>query len=153
MITIQNNTAKPITQVIVRNIASEDLTYDQKHYKGNKNKTTTTKQITANQQKLGYEFKGDESNILVDLPTSLTPGASTQINVEVQTDVPWRKDRFGYQAIAGGKIYNLSFCFPYLSDYRNGKWNYHPYNDEGETVILQLAIIKLRSTHQNLTKS
>ena len=39
MITIQNNTAKPITQVMVRNIASEVLTYDQKHYKGNKNKT------------------------------------------------------------------------------------------------------------------
>lgn len=87
-ITIQNNTAKPITQVMARNIASEVLTYDQKHYKGNKNKTTTIKQITANQQKLAYEFKGDESNILVDLPTSLTPGASTQINVEVQTDVP-----------------------------------------------------------------
>lgn len=42
-ITIQNNTAKPITQVMVRNIAGEVLTYDQKHYKNNKNKTTTIK--------------------------------------------------------------------------------------------------------------
>ena len=106
------------------------LKYDHKHFEATRNATTSVKSISSDGQKLSYTTGKDKSNLFVN--KSLNTGESTDLTVNVVTGVPKRQDRFGYQNINGGKVYNLSFCFPYLSDYRNGKWNYHPYYDAGE---------------------
>ena len=127
---VVNNGNEPVRNLLVRNIASGVLKYDHKHFEATRNATTSVKSISSDGQKLSYTTGKDKSNLFVN--KSLNTGESTDLTVNVVTGVPKRQDRFGYQNINGGKVYNLSFCFPYLSDYRNGKWNYHPYYDAGE---------------------
>ncbi len=127
---VVNNGTEPVKNLLVRNIASGVLKYDHKHFKIAKNVSTTVKSISSNGENLSYTSGKDKSNLFVN--KTLGAGESTDLTVNVVTSVPKRQDRFGYQPINGGKVYNLSFCFPYLSDYRNGKWNYHPYYDAGE---------------------
>lgn len=127
---VVNNGSEPVKNLLVRNIASGVLKYNHKHFKSTRNATTSVKSISSNGENLSYTTGKDKSNLFVD--KSLGAGQSTDLTVDVVTDVPKRQDRFGYQMINGGKVYNLSFCFPYLSDYRNGKWNYHPYYNAGE---------------------
>ncbi|WP_258381087.1 hypothetical protein [Lactobacillus helveticus] len=137
------------------------LNYDHKHFKNTKNATTKVKNITANGEKLSYSTGKDRSNLFVN--KKLDVGQSTNITVNVVTGIPKRKDRFGYQNINHGKVYNLSFCFPYLSDFRNGKWNYHPYYDSGEnrnTAVSNFHVsffapksYKVAASGQNKTKN
>lgn len=127
---VVNNGNEPVRNLLVRNIASGVLKYDHKHFEATRNATTSVKNISSDGQKLSYTTGKDKSNLFVN--KSLNTGESTDLTVNVVTGVPKRQDRFGYQNINGGKVYTLSFCFPYLSDYRNGKWNYHPYYDAGE---------------------
>ncbi len=133
VITVKNNSQQDFKQLLIRNIAYAVLKYDQRHYsKGNHHDKTQINSIIADNKNLNYKAGKDQSNLYVDLNQDLKPGQSTKVYVDTTTSVPYRRDRFGYQKVMGGKIFNLSFCFPYLSDYRNGKWNYHPYSDEGE---------------------
>lgn len=127
---VVNNGNEPVKNLLVRNIANGVLKYDHQHFKIAKNAKTTVKSISSAGENLSYTTGKDKSNLFVD--KSLNAGESTDLTVNVVTSVPKRQDRFDYQNINGGKVYNLSFCFPYLSDYRNGKWNYHPYYDGGE---------------------
>ncbi|GAA3639629.1 M1 family metallopeptidase [Lactobacillus hamsteri] len=132
-ITVKNNGQNSVKEVVVRNIAYGVLKYNRKHFKKhNKNVKTTVYSVSEEGKNLSYNYGEDHSNLYVTLPSDLKAGQSQAITLKLTTDVPYRKDRFGYQNIRGGKVYNLSFCFPYLSDYRNGQWNYHPYSDEGE---------------------
>ncbi|RVU71046.1 MULTISPECIES: M1 family metallopeptidase [Lactobacillus] len=132
-INLQNNSDQTFKQVLVRNIAAGVLKYDQKHFaKHNRQVKTRIKQITTGKQKLTYKLGKDHSDLYVNLNKELDPGQSQKLMVKVTTSVPYRSDRFGYQKVNGGKLYNLSFCFPYLSDYRHGQWVAHPYSDEGE---------------------
>lgn len=132
-IDVQNNSSTDLKQLLIRNIAYGVLRYDAKHWpEDNFNKHTLINSIQADNQNLTYTFGRDQSNIYVNLNTPLKPGEKEAVTVNATTDIPNRKDRFGFHDVMGGKIYNLSFCFPYLSDYRNGKWNYHRYSDEGE---------------------
>lgn len=131
--TVQNNSQQTIKQLLIRNMAASVLRYDRLHYpKFNQGRQTLINQISENGQVLTYQTGRDKSNLEVNLPEGLASGKRTQITINLTTDIPDRNDRFGYQKVMGGKIYNLSFCFPYLSDYRNGRWNYHPYSDQGE---------------------
>ncbi|KRL83034.1 aminopeptidase [Lactobacillus ultunensis DSM 16047] len=127
---IVNNGNESVKNLLVRNIAYGVLKYDHQHFKATRNAKTTVKNISSNGEKLTYTTGKDKSNLFVN--KSLNAGQSTDLTVNVVTDVPQRNDRFGYQKVNNGKLYNLSFCFPYLSDYRNSKWNYHPYYDPGE---------------------
>lgn len=132
-ITVQNNSKQALSQLLIRNMAYGVLRYDRLHYaKFNRDRQTIVNRISQNDQILTYQAGRDKSNLYVNLPEGLAPGKSTQITISVTTDIPDRNDRFGFQKVRGGKIFNLSFCFPYLSDYRNDHWNYHPYSDEGE---------------------
>lgn len=127
---IVNNGNEPVKNLLVRNIAHGVLSYNHKHFKATKNAKTIVKSINSDGKKLSYTTGKDKSNLFVN--KSLAAGEATNLTVNVVTDVPRRDDRFGYKNINHGKLYNLSFCFPYLCDYRNGKWNYHPYFDLGE---------------------
>lgn len=132
-INVQNNSSQPVRQLLLRNIAYGVLAYDRVHYpRFNRQRRTIVNGVTENKQYLSYQEGQDKSNLDVDLPAPLMPGKNISLTIAVTTDIPYRRDRFGFQKVRGGKIYNLSFCFPYLSDYRNGHWNYHPYSDEGE---------------------
>lgn len=158
---IVNNSEKSVNNLLVRNIAYGVLNYDHKHFKNTKNATTKVKNITSNGEKLSYSTGKDRSNLFVN--KKLDVGQSTNITVNVVTGIPKRKDRFGYQNINHGKVYNLSFCFPYLSDFRNGKWNYHPYYDSGEnrnTAVSNFHVsffapksYKVAASGQNKTKN
>lgn len=127
---VVNNSNEELKNLLVRNMAHGVLNYDHKHFKATRNATTMVKSITADGKKLSYTTGKDKSNLFVN--KSLAAGKSTNLTVNVVTGVPKRQDRFGYQNINHGKVYNLSFCFPYLSNYQNGKWIYHPYYDQGE---------------------
>lgn len=132
-ITVQNNSQQDFRQVLIRNMAYSVLKFDRRHYpKGNQNDQTTVQQISAGRQNLTYQLGASPASLEVNLPQTLAPGQKIALTVQTLTSVPYRRDRFGYQKVGGGKIFNLSFCFPYLSDYRHGQWNYHPYSDEGE---------------------
>ncbi|MFR4968476.1 MAG: M1 family metallopeptidase [Lactobacillus kalixensis] len=133
-IDVANNSQNTLHQLLVRNIAAGVLKYDNQHRsKKNKNLKTTVTSITdENNKKLNFKEADQQSSIYVNLPQDLKLGEKTKVTINVITDVPYRADRFGYQPVMGGKVYNLSFCFPYLSDYRNNHWLFHPYSDEGE---------------------
>lgn len=158
---ITNNDQKPVKKLLVRNIAHGVLAYDHQHFKSTKNANTTVKSITADGQHLSYHTGKDKSNLFVN--KKLAQGQTTNLTINVVTDVPKRQDRFGYQSINKGKVYNLSFCFPYLSDFRNGKWNYHPYYDQGEnrnTAVSNFHVnffapksYKVAASGQNQTKN
>ncbi len=133
---VVNNTDGEVSRLCIVNTAYGYLKYDRKYYKFDvkKNAKTSIRGISAGGKALSYKPGKDPSDLFVDLGDSrLAPGQSIDVTVKVTTSVPKREDRFGYTRLAGGKtLYNLSFCFPYLSDYRGGKWNYHPYYDDGE---------------------
>ncbi|WP_251717281.1 M1 family metallopeptidase [Lactobacillus agrestimuris] len=133
-IKVTNNSKSNTNEILVRNIAAGVLKYDREHIKHiNRSISTKILKISSNGKTLDYYFGNDESDIFITFPEELKPGESKTVTLTLKTDIPKRKDRFGYQVVNSGKVYNLSFCFPYLSDYRNDKWIYHPYNDEGES--------------------
>ena len=158
---VVNNGNESVKNILVRNMAYGVLKYDHTHFKATKHAITTVKSITSNGQKLSYTAGKDKSNLFVN--QELPPRKSTDLTVNVVTSVPKRQDRFGYQNINKGKVYNLSFCFPYLSDYRNGKWNYHPYYDQGENRNVAISNFhvsfyapksyKVAASGQNQTKN
>ena len=55
------------------------------------------------------------------------PEGSAVVDLEFDTSIPKKKDRFGYAEYDGKEFYQLSFCFPAIAVYENGKWNENPY--------------------------
>ena len=157
---VVNNGKQTVKNLLVRNMAHSVLSYDH-HFKATKNAKTTIKSISTDGKKLSYTTGKDKSNLFVN--KTLAAGESTNLTVNVITDVPKRADRFGYQAINHGKVYNLSFCFPSLSDYRDDKRNYHPYFDQGENRNVAISNFhvnfwapksyKVAASGQNSTKN
>ncbi len=133
---VVNNSEKNVSKLCIVNIADGYLKYDRKNYSADVKKSaqTTVREISSAGHPLSYKKGRDASNLYVSLgDKKLSQGGSVDVTVKVTTSIPKREDRFGYTSLSGGKtLYNLSFCFPYLSDYRNGKWVAHPYYDDGE---------------------
>lgn len=133
---VVNNSSGTISQLCIVNIANGYLKFDRKNYSADVKKSaqTTVQSISLGGQALSYKKGSDASDLYVDLgDKKLSQGDSTDVTIRVKTSVPKREDRFGYTNLTGGKtLYNLSFCFPCLSDYHNGKWIVHPYYDDGE---------------------
>jgi hypothetical protein len=133
---VVNNSSRTISQLCIVNIADGYLKFDRKNYSADVKKSAQTivQNISLGGQALSYKKGSDASDLYVDLgDKKLSQGDSADVTVRVKTSVPKREDRFGYTNLAHGKrLYNLSFCFPYLSDYRHGKWITHPYYDDGE---------------------
>ena len=133
---VVNNSEKTVSKLCIVNIADGYLKYDRKNYSADVKKSaqTTVREISSAGHPLSYKKGRDASDLYVSLgDKKLSRGDSIDVTVKATTSIPKREDRFGYTSLSGGKtLYNLSFCFPYLSDYRNGKWNTHPYYDDGE---------------------
>ncbi|MDD6708432.1 MAG: M1 family metallopeptidase [Eubacterium pyruvativorans] len=134
---VANHSGNPLTELCIVNIADGYLRYDRKYYRADvpKSAKTTVRSITAGETSLRYRKDAKDPGVLtVSLGDRAVPaGGTLDVTVKVTTSVPKREDRFGYTGLGKkGTVYNLSFCFPYLSDYQNGKWVHHPYYDDGE---------------------
>ena len=135
-ITITNVTDKPVSQLYFRNMAHSILEYDKKNgdSKKNRNKKSVIESVKINGKNVGkISYQKDKSVFFVDLKEDLKPNETTNVTIYFHTDIPVRQDRFSVQKFKYGKMYALSFCYPYLAPFRNGKWNTDPYFDDGET--------------------
>lgn len=135
-INIINTTNKPIGRLYFRNMATSILKFDKKNYptKANNNKSSIIKSVSVNGERVdNIKFSKDKSVFGVDLKEELKPNEKIRVLIVAKTDIPERQDRFSVQKNKYGKMYALSFCYPYLAPYRDGKWNTDPYFDDGET--------------------
>ena len=140
----RNDTDRTIREIWIRDMTPAKLKYDMKNYpESNKKLKTKISSITlkGSSKQLKVKYKKSRSAIKVDLGAKgkLKPGETGVIKVKLKTDIPDRADRFGYQKTKKGKLYALSFCFPYLADNQNGKWQLDPYFDDGESRSWDLA--------------
>ncbi len=148
IIKFKNNTDKTVRKIYLRDMTPGILKYDMKNYgESNKDLSTAIKSVTlkGSKKKLNITYKRNKTVLIVDLGKkgSLKPGETGEVKVRMKTDIPNREDRFGYQKTKKGKLYALSFCFPYLADNLNGKWQLDPYFDDGESRSWDLADYKI----------
>ena len=135
-----NKSVGAVDELYIRNMASSVLDYDKTWYEeGNGKKKCKVKEITYNGKSASFDYGNDESIISVKLEEPLELGKTGEINIKMYTDVPDRYDRFGVVTKDIGKIYCLSFCFPYLADNQMGEWILDPYFDDGESRSYDLA--------------
>ncbi|MGN1419910.1 MAG: M1 family metallopeptidase [Eubacterium sp.] len=116
-IKVTNNTSDIIKELHIRNYAA----------------SLTSSEVTdfrINDEILNYsKAEEDNSIITVTLNTDLSPKETTTINMQFNSTIPKKQNRFGYTEFEEYTTYNLSFCFPVLSMYFDGIWYDHPYSD------------------------
>ena len=143
-IRVKNNTGKTVKELCLRDMTPAVLKYDMKNYGyDNKKLKTRVSSVTlkGSKKKLKLRYAKGKTVIWVKLGKKgkLKPGETGAVVVKMKTDIPKRQDRFGWQKTKNGRHYALSFCFPYLADNRNGKWQKDPYFDDGESRSWDLA--------------
>lgn len=101
-----------------------------------KNKNSEIISVENMKNKTKYDFKRDKNTTIlnVNLAKPLKPNKSEKIKVKFKSDIPKSKSRYGYVKNEYGNIYQLSFFYPTLSVFENGKWNTDPYVFNGETA-------------------
>ena len=141
---VKNNTKKTVSTLCLRDMTPAKLKYDGDNY-GTQNKKKRSKVLSVTlagkKKKLKVTYKQGNSVLYVKLGSKgkIKPGKTKSVTIRMWTDIPDRQDRFGYQKTKQGKLYALSFCFPYLADNVNGKWINDPYFDDGESRSYDLA--------------
>jgi len=142
-IKFKNNTNKALNSIVIRDMTPAALRYYKDNYAGgSKSKLSTRIQsirFKGSNKNLKYSLSKSNTAIDVKLGKKLCPGKTARVVVRMKTDIPERQDRFGYQKTKNGKLYALSFCFPYLADNKNGKWIKDPYFDDGESRSYDMA--------------
>ena len=142
-IKFRNNTNKSLNSIVIRDMTPAALKYYQQNYAGEGGAKLKSRinsiRFKGSKKNLKYSSKKGSTAIEVKLGKKIKPGTTSWIEVKMRTDIPDRQDRFGYQKTKDGKIYALSFCFPYLADNNNGKWITDPYFDDGESRSYDLA--------------
>lgn len=144
IIKVKNNTRSTVSELVLRDMTPAILKYDKANYSTkNKNKTTkiTSVTIKGKKRKLDLTYQKGKGVIRVKLGKAgkIAPGKTRSIVVKMKTDIPVREDRFGVVKNKKGKLYTLSFCFPYLADNVRGNWQLDPYFDDGESRSWDLA--------------
>lgn len=139
---LKNDTDSPLTEICLRDMTPALLKYAAEHHadEGNEGKGSEllfVRQRGAAEPRVSRELDG--TLLRVALASAVPAGATAEIEIGLQTDIPNRQDRFGVQVREQGKIYSLSFCFPYLADNENGVWNTDPFFDDGESRSTDLA--------------
>ena len=153
-ITFRNRTNKPVKTVRLRDMTVPALKYAAEFYKyeGNKGKKSKILSIResggtrgkAKTKNAKYKTGHGGSVIRVTLGKPLKPGSKTSLTVRMWTDIPNRQDRFALIETKKGKLYMLSFCFPYLADNLSGRWCKDPFFDDGESRSFDRAKYKVR---------
>ena len=143
-IEVKNNTEKEISELCIRDMTPAILKYNKENYSPeNDSKSTKIDSITLNEkdEELDIITAKDDSAIYIKLSENevLKPSETTYITIKMKTDIPDRADRFGVVEKKAGKLYTLSFCFPYLADNIDGEWITDPYFDDGESRSYDLA--------------
>ena len=142
-IKVKNNTDKPLKELVLRDMTPAILKYDKSIDTDNKGKKTkvTSVRLKGSKKKLSVKYSKGKTVLRVKLGKkgTIAPGKTGSVVIKMKTDIPVRQDRFGVQKTKDGKIYALSFCFPYLADNVNGKWQLDPYFDDGESRSWDLA--------------
>ena len=140
---IKNKTNRKVRTLYLRNMSAGALQYAKEYYaeEGNGNKKSRISRVSCENKTLAYTTKKGGSTLKVRLgkKQTLKPGQCRTIVVRMYTDIPNRQDRFAVQKTSKGKVYALSFCFPYLADNQNGKWILDPFFDDGESRSYDLA--------------
>ena len=143
-IKVKNNTAKTVSTLCLRDMTPAIHKYNKK-YMSNENKNKSSKigyvRLKGKKKNLKIKYGKDKTVLYVKLGKKgrIKPGESASVVVSMETDVPNRQDRFGVMKSKSGKIYCLSFCFPYLADNVNGKWITDPFFDDGENRSYDIA--------------
>ena len=148
--TFKNRTNKAVRTIVIRDMNPEILAYARKNYagEGNKGKRCRLESVAYKGKKLRVKKNktGSVIKVIFGKRAALGRGDKRTVKIRLYTDIPNRQDRFAVQKIKKGKQYALSFCFPYLADNRNGKWNKDPFYDDGESRSEDLADYKVRFT-------
>lgn len=133
-IEIVNNTNKDINEIYLREMTSSIHEYNKENYdEGNEHKSSLVESVLYNGSDSNFKYDDDKSIIIVPLENKLKVGEKASINIKMYTDIPDRQDRFGLIKKDLGKLYTLSFFYPYLADNINGEWILDPYFDDGES--------------------
>ena len=78
-------------------------------------------------QELPLEYLMDNTVIKIDFSgDAIEPGESAKILVDAWTDIPDVHDRFGMVKSDKGKLYLLTFCYPYVECSSDGMWQIDP---------------------------
>ena len=101
--------------------------------------TSVTRDGSTDQLPLASDA-GDNTLVKVDLSDSpLKAGESLILQVNAWTDLPALRGRFGTSVFDEGKLFSLTFCFPYLEYMKNGEWYLDPASFELENRNPELA--------------
>ena len=141
---VKNHTDKYVSRLCLRNMNPALLKIAKNtDYAANKGKKSRLLSVTriGSKKKLKIMAKQGRTVLYVNLgkKEGIRPGQSGTFTIRMWTDIPDRQDRFSIRKTAKGKLYELSFCFPYLADYENGKWITDPCFDDGESRSFDLA--------------
>ncbi len=135
VINLVNKTKDTINKVCIRNYAASIL---EKEKKGSS--IINSAMIKSSNEKLAIDVKQDPSVVYLDLSGhKLKPGESVSIKLNFTTDIPKINDRFGYHQEGNNNIFQLSFCFPIMAMYENGKWSESPYIWSAESNYNKVA--------------
>lgn len=141
---IQNNTDTAISELCIRNMNPAFLKYSKDNYgEANQNKNSEITSITLkdSNERINVRYTDENTTLYVNLGQENTvyPGEIVSLTMKLKTDIPDRPDRFAVQKTQKGKIYTISFCFPYLADNVDGVWLLDPFFDDGESRSHDLA--------------
>jgi hypothetical protein len=147
---VRNDTGKTLKSIGIRNMAhaiirlnSKDNSYSSINKKKSSRITSAVNVKTG--KRIPLKYKKDKTVIYGNIAGSpLKPGKTMVIRLKCKVDIPRNDDRFGYHTSKVGKMYELSFCFPYISMYDNGKWNESPYFDSGENRYRSVADYRVK---------
>ncbi len=134
-----NRTDGELERVVVRNYPASIL-------KELKKGSAEISAVTAEDgSPLSFSAGKDPSVVTVELGgQSLAPEESAVIKVTYKTDIPEVRDRFGVYREGKDEYYLLTFCFPMLSVFEDGKWNDSPYIFDGESTYSKVCDYKVR---------
>lgn len=93
---------------------------------------------------LSFSAGKDPSVVTVELGgEGLSPDESAVVRVSYKTDIPKVRERFGVYTEGKDEYYLLTFCFPSLSVFEDGKWNDSPYIFGAESTYSKVCDYKV----------
>ena len=75
----------------------------------------------------------------LELKEPLAPRSKTQVQVPCNLKIPKKAARFGYHKEGRRKTYQLGFCLPALSMYKQGEWDTHPNRPDSEANFSRVS--------------
>jgi len=147
---VANKGSKALKRICIRNMAVSVLKQSAKNNSNRRiNRKKSSRIISVTDSRTGrsipLRYRKDRSVIYGDLKSHpLDAGQKMVLKIRCRTDIPKQDDRFGYNVSKAGKMFELSFCFPYIAMYQNGKWDESPYFDSGENRYRSCADYNVR---------